>query len=97
MKSSWKTSLAGVAAILTGLLALVHAGQSGTITADTLTTAIAGFTTGIGLLFARDHDVSSEEAGATPAQKSAVQASADTAASAPAPATPTTPVTPKTP
>ena len=83
MKSSWRTSLAGVASILTGLIALVHAGQNGTVTADTLTVAGTSIAGGIGLIFARDHSVSSEEAGATPAQKSAVQAIATAASTTP--------------
>lgn len=68
---SWKTSLGGIGMILTGLLALVHAGQGGTITSDTLTVAITSISGGIGLIFARDNSVSSEVAGVTPQQLAA--------------------------
>lgn len=91
MKSSWKTSLAGVASILTGLLALIHSAQNNTITTSDITVALTAITTGIGLIFARDNNVSSEQVGATPEQKSAVQAIATAAA---APATPPNPKVP---
>jgi predicted Zn-dependent protease len=93
MKSSWKTSLAGVASILTGLLALVHSGQNGTITTADITTALTAITAGVGLIFARDNNVSSEEAGATLQQKAVVQSIADAAQTAPTPSP--APATPK--
>jgi len=83
MKSSWKTSLAGLSGILVALGALVHAGSTGTITMTDLTTFITSLTTGIGLLAARDNSVSSEEAGATPAQKAAVSSIATAAVTPP--------------
>lgn len=94
MKSSWKTSLAGVASILTGLLALVHAGQGGTITTSDITVALTAITTGVGLLFARDNNVNSEMVGVAPAQLVAAQAVHDAAAATPPPTPPTTPKTP---
>lgn len=83
MKSSWRTTLFGIASILGALAALAHAGANGTITQADLTTFLTAVTTGVGLLFARDHSVSSEEAGATPAQKAAVQSIATQAATTP--------------
>jgi len=73
MKASWKTSLAGVGMILTGLLALVHMAQTGHYDATSATTAFGGISGGIGLIFARDHNVSSEDAGVSPAQVQAVK------------------------
>jgi hypothetical protein len=93
MKSSWKTSLAGVASILTGLLTLVHSGQNGTITTADMTTAFTAIIAGVGLIFARDNNVSSEEAGATLQQKAVVQSIADAAQTAPTPSP--APATPK--
>jgi hypothetical protein len=81
---SWKTSLAGVGTILAGLGALAIAGSKGTITSDTLTVAGAAITTGLGLIFARDNNVSSEEVGATVGQKAAVQSITTAASTVPA-------------
>ena len=62
---SWKTTVAGILTALIPALSAVSAYLDG----DPLTTpdwglAIAGITAGIGLLFARDNNVSSEDAGA---------------------------------
>jgi hypothetical protein len=105
LSGSWKTSLAGIITILGGLLALAKAGQSGTITPTDLTVAATSITTGIGLIFSRDNNVSSEVAGVTPQQLAAKQALATPSSTptttviahtpaapiAPAPATPPTP------
>ena len=74
----------GIGTILGGLGALAIAGSHGTITTDTLTIAGASITTGLGLIFARDNDKSSESQGATPAQQAAVQSIAASAAVVPA-------------
>jgi hypothetical protein len=76
MKSSWKTSLAGVASILGGLLTLIHMAQGGAIDTGAVTAGLTAIASGVGLIFARDHSVSDEEAGTTPGQKTAVQAMA---------------------
>lgn len=66
MKNSWKTSLAGLAALLTALGTIAKAAAAGGLPAvagldwPSLTAAISA---GIGLIAARDHDVSSEDAG----------------------------------
>ena len=81
--TSWKTSLAGVATILIALGTLIKAGSDGTITTAQITGFATAITAGLGLIKARDHDVSSEAAGVTPAQKSAVQAIATQAQTTP--------------
>ena len=65
MKSSWKTTVAGIAAILVAGGTLVQAIFDGNpATAPNYEATIAAIAAGIGLLFARDNDVSSEKAGA---------------------------------
>lgn len=58
---SWKTTLAGIAAILTGagMLFTGIIGKSG----EEVMTGISSIIAGVGLLTARDNDISSEEAG----------------------------------
>jgi len=62
---SWKTTVAGVAAILTAVGAALTAlfDNDPTPVFDVATTS-AAVMAGIGLIMARDNDVSSEEAGA---------------------------------
>lgn len=63
MKRSWKTTTAGVATIL---VALGNAGQavaSGNFGSIDFPSLIAAVTAGLGLLFARDNAVSSEDVG----------------------------------
>lgn len=88
MKSSYKTTTAGIASILAGLALLVICSWKQNLTAENMTLAMGALTGGIGLIFARDNDVSSEEAGATPAQKAAVQSIAAAATASPPAATP---------
>ena len=61
MLKSWKTTVAGIAAILTGAAMLLQAliGDGGSIEGG-----IASVMAGVGLLAARDNGVSSESAGA---------------------------------
>ena len=74
--ASWKTTLAGIGAICGGIATICHAAQSTPVDVNSMYaggTAIAG---GFGLLFARDHNVSDEDAGQAPPQRQA-QAAAD--------------------
>lgn len=71
MKNSWKTSAAGIGAILVA----VGSALGATFDNDPATVAdwgavVAALIAGIGLLFARDNNVTSEQAGASqpPAQ-----------------------------
>jgi hypothetical protein len=60
--SSWKTTLAGIAAVLASLAVSLKAVVAGDYA--TAVTAAAGISAGIGLIFARDNNVTSEKAGA---------------------------------
>jgi hypothetical protein len=62
MFKSWKTTSAGIASIVGGASTLYFAKAH--LDAQTLTGAVTAILAGIGLLFARDNDKSSEEAGA---------------------------------
>lgn len=63
MKRSWKTTTAGVAAIAGGVARFALALNEGKMTEEAITTSVTAIMTGVGLLFARDNDVSSEEVG----------------------------------
>lgn len=54
---NWKTTLTGVGTLLTGVTALIHCVVTGDYSATSLGVAITGITTGFGLIFAKDHDV----------------------------------------
>jgi peptidoglycan/LPS O-acetylase OafA/YrhL len=65
MKGSWKTSAAGIAAIVVAIASCVQAAFDGDpATTPNYEVAIAAIITGLGLIFARDNGVSSESAGA---------------------------------
>ena len=65
MKGSWKTSSAGIALIVAAIAtAVAHQFDSDPNTIADWTTVIGLVIGGVGALFARDNDVSSEEAGA---------------------------------
>jgi len=50
IKKSWKTTICGIAAILTGVKIIITTGD--------LSSALASVSVGIGLIFAKDSDVS---------------------------------------
>jgi peptidoglycan/LPS O-acetylase OafA/YrhL len=65
MKGSWKTSAAGIAAIVVAIASCAQAALDGNPdTAPNFEVAIAAIISGLGLIFARDNNVSSESAGA---------------------------------
>jgi peptidoglycan/LPS O-acetylase OafA/YrhL len=65
MKGSWKTSAAGIAAIVVAVASCVQAAFDGNPdTAPNFEVAIAAVISGLGLIFARDNNVSSESVGA---------------------------------
>lgn len=59
---SWKTSLGGIAAILSGLAGAVTLYQQGNVS-EAIATGVAAVGTGFGLISARDNKVSSEAIG----------------------------------
>ncbi len=61
---SWKTTSAGILAIVGGIVRFYFAIKSGNITEEAVMTTATAIVSGIGLLFARDNNVTSEEAGA---------------------------------
>ena len=62
---SWKTTVAGIAAILTaGGAALTALTDNNPATSPDYAALIAACIAGLGLIFARDNDVSSEDVGA---------------------------------
>ena len=62
---SWKTTAAAIAGVLSAVLVQVQYGLDGDpATVVDLPSLVPVLTVGVGLLFARDSDVSSEEAGA---------------------------------
>jgi hypothetical protein len=66
LQGSWKTTMAGVIAIVTAILSAVQLLiDNDPATNPDWTTLIAAIMAGIGLLFARDNNVTSEAAGAT--------------------------------
>lgn len=60
---SWKTTLSGVAVILGALSVAIKAALAGDYGAA-ITSIVTGVPAGVGLIAARDNNVSSEQAGA---------------------------------
>jgi hypothetical protein len=62
---SWKTTVAGIAAIVAAIaLAVTHQFDADPTTVADWSTVITALTAGIGLVLARDNDKSSEQVGA---------------------------------
>lgn len=67
MKKSWKTTVTGIATILGAIcVALVAQFDNDVATVPNWGGIVTAITAGIGLISARDNNVSSEEAGAKP-------------------------------
>lgn len=65
MKNSWKTTVLGISAILAAVSAIVQALlDNDPATNPDFTVAVAAIMSGVGLIFARDNNVTSEKAGA---------------------------------
>ena len=60
---SWKTFSAGVATVVGGVTALYFAWKNSTLSETTITASVASILTGLGLMFARDNNVSSVDVG----------------------------------
>lgn len=60
--NSWKTTSAGIISIIGGLVRLIFAFKTG-ITEEAIMTSVTTIVAGIGLIFARDNDKSSEDVG----------------------------------
>jgi hypothetical protein len=60
-KGSWKTTSAGILAILGGLVRIAFAIKSGTFTEEACMTSATAIVSGFGLLAARDNDKSTEQ------------------------------------
>ena len=62
---SWKTTVAGIAAIVAAIaLAVAHQFDADPTTVADWSAVIAALTAGVGLVLARDNDKTSEQAGA---------------------------------
>lgn len=65
LSGSWKTSMAGIVAIVTAILNVVNLLMDGNpATNPDWTLTISAIMAGIGLVFARDNGVTSKQAGA---------------------------------
>jgi hypothetical protein len=67
--ASWKTTSAGVSSIVLGLVRGYFAWRKKDLDEESITTTMTLVLTGVGLLFARDNNVTSEQAGLVPATK----------------------------
>jgi hypothetical protein len=57
MLRNWKTTSAGITAIAGGLIGMFYAIKAKNVTPEILTGAITAILTGIGLIFAKDSNV----------------------------------------
>jgi hypothetical protein len=57
MTKSWKTTSAGILAIVGGVLRIVFALKSGQVTEEAVLSSTSAILVGIGLIFAKDSDV----------------------------------------
>ena len=58
---SWKTTSAGLLTIAGGIVRFIFACKSGNITEESVMTTLTAIAGGIGLLYARDNDKSTEQ------------------------------------
>ena len=58
---SWKTTSAGILTIAGGLTRLVFAIKAGNVTEEAVMTTLTAVIGGVGLIFARDNDKTSEQ------------------------------------
>ena len=63
MLANWKTTMAGILAILGGIVRLYFAWSAGAFTEEVFMTTASAILGGVGLLFARDSNVTSEASG----------------------------------
>lgn len=61
---SWKTTTAGILSIAGGLFTLYNAWHSKALNQESLLASLTAILSGVGLLFARDNDKTSEDVGA---------------------------------
>jgi hypothetical protein len=57
MTKSWKTTSAGILAIIGGVTRLIFAIRSGDFSEEAIMTSATAILAGVGLLFAKDNDV----------------------------------------
>ncbi len=60
---SWKTTTAGILAVVGGIVRFYFAVKAGQVTEEAITTSLTAILSGIGLIVARDNDKSSEDVG----------------------------------
>jgi len=58
MIKNWKTTSAGIVAIAGGLTTIVFAVMEKHITPELVTASLTAILTGVGLIFAKDHNIS---------------------------------------
>jgi hypothetical protein len=63
--TSWKTTSAGALLVIGGLVRLAFAIKAKTVTEESIMSTATGILGGIGLVFARDNNKTSEDIGAT--------------------------------
>ena len=68
---SWKTTSAGILSVAGGVARVCFALKNGQLTEEAVTTSLTGILAGIGLLFARDNNVSSVDLGLQNVEKKA--------------------------